>query len=208
MALQTEVPTSTSPSSAGTASAAATGSSDSSGSGFSLSASPPLILAFLAVGVFGIAMVVFCVWRRMAIGRRHWEAPESRSPGEPPKLWDVWSPPQDSGITAEWHNIQPLAATTWNDRPSQPVPPNDMAPRYDGLLAEAVAHLRRRYRPRRDRDVGSDAKAIRAEQLGRLQIAVTIAMPCPDLNDSRTEPDEQPLDYAIGLYEIPWKTTH
>ncbi|KAJ7038025.1 hypothetical protein C8F04DRAFT_1091120 [Mycena alexandri] len=107
MALQTEAPTSTSPSSTGTASAAASDSSDTGGGGFSLSASPPLILAFLAVGVFGIAMVVFCAWRRLAAGRRNWVAPpDSRSIGETPKLWDVWSPPQDSGITAEWHNIQ------------------------------------------------------------------------------------------------------
>ncbi|KAJ7185401.1 hypothetical protein C8R46DRAFT_378490 [Mycena filopes] len=214
MALQTEVPTSTTSSSTtGTAVPSPT-PTDTDGGGFSLSASPPLILAFLAVGVFGIAMVVFCGWRRIAANRnRTWVTTrDSVSVAPPtPKLWDVWSPPQDGGVAAEWHNIQPLSATTWDDRPPLPVPAHNTPPAYEGLFAEAVAHLRRRYRPRRSPDVemGGKAKATSPAQLPvRLQIAVAIAMPVPDFNDSRTEPDEQPLDYTIGVYEVPWKTTH
>jgi len=158
-------------------------------------------------------MVVFFGWRRITAGRTAWVVPHDIvSVGEPPKLWDVWSPrerPQEA-VTAEWHNIQPLAATVWDSTPL-PVPPNNNTPRHHSLAAEALAHLRRRYRSRREDDVALEAKLSHPDPFVRLQIAVTIAMPCPDFASysSRTEPDdEQPLEYSIGLYEMPWKKTH
>ncbi|KAJ7255854.1 hypothetical protein B0H12DRAFT_525306 [Mycena haematopus] len=197
MALQTEVhTTSSSSSSAQSASPVPTTTgSDPTDTGFSLSASPPLIIAFLAVGLFAISMVVFFGWRRMNAGRTTWAVTADNALiGETPKLWDVWSPRErpPKALTAEWRHIQPLAATV--------------------LAAAALAHLRRRYRrPTSQAGVILDEKLNRDELLVRLQIAVTIDMPCPDIvrDSSRTEPDDgSPLEYSIGLYEIPWKKTH
>lgn len=73
-----------------------------------LSASPPLILAFLAVGIFGIAMIVFFGWKRIRGDRRTWPPPDVLVPkpgfGELPKLWDLPSVIQQADM-AEWHDI-------------------------------------------------------------------------------------------------------
>jgi hypothetical protein len=104
---------------------------------------------------------------------------------------------------------QPLAATAWDDTPLH-VPANSPPPRPDSLAAAAFAHLRRRYRRRRSQQaVEMDPKSSNAEPLVRLQIAVTIAMPSPDCPSSSSWTDnEQPLEYSIGLYEMPWKKAH
>ncbi|KAJ7778585.1 hypothetical protein DFH07DRAFT_950601 [Mycena maculata] len=214
MALQTEVHSSTStPSSTGSAPDPSNTDSDSSDQGFSLSGSPPLIIAFLAVGFFGAAMIAFFGWRRAVFMRTRWEDPtDPPRPefGETPKLWDIWCPrerAQDSD-TREWRDIQPLAATVWDNTPS-PVLLNNGTAQSDTILAAAFAHLRRRYRRhnRSDDDIALDTKL--GPPLVRLQVAVTIAMPCPDVAgmSSGGEPDEEPWDYSIGLYEIPWKNT-
>lgn len=96
---------------------------------------------------------------------------------------------------------QPLAATVWDDTPL-PVAMNDV-PRHDTLLAAAFAHLRRSYRPRRQPD--PEAKLPQsAPSPVRLQVAVAIAMPCPDF--ATLDPNAS-FDYAIGLYETKWKKT-
>lgn len=102
---------------------------------------------------------------------------------------------------------QPLAATVWDDLPlADSEPANDDTPQYDTLLATAFAHLRRRYQNRRsDESIAMEAKlAGNTRSPVRLQIAVTIAMPSQDF--PRTESDE-PLEYSIGLYNMPWKKT-
>ncbi|KAJ6588615.1 hypothetical protein B0H19DRAFT_1057763 [Mycena capillaripes] len=208
MAFQTEPH----PSSTAASAPSNTPTDDNSDPGFSLSASPPLILAFLAVGMFAISMVVFFGWRRMTAGRRVWVAPEVGSVAATPKLWDVWSPRErDDAIAVTWCNIQPLAATVWDDTPPIHVPATNDTHRNHSLAAAALAHLRRRYRRRPPQeDIAIEAKLPTAASLVRLQIAVTIAMPTPDSpsNPSWTESDEEPLDYSIGLYEMPWKKTH
>ncbi|KAJ6495450.1 hypothetical protein C8R45DRAFT_987388 [Mycena sanguinolenta] len=187
--------------------------SGSDGTGFSLTASPPLIIAFLAVGLFAISMVVFFGWRRMTAGHTPWVVPADNALiREKPKLWDVWSP-HDQPMNAprwEWCNIQPLAAAVWDHTP-RPTPPNNAPPPHHSLAAAALAHLRRRYRRRASpNNPVIDAKLKCDESLVRLQIAVTIAMPCPDIvrDCSRTEPDDEPLEYCIGVHEMPWKKTH
>ncbi|KAJ7148704.1 hypothetical protein C8R43DRAFT_1008482 [Mycena crocata] len=197
MAFQTEVSSTLSPSSTDSPS-----DSNNSGSntqpGFSLSASPPLILAFLAVGMFGIAMIVFFGWRRISNGRNSWTDPSEVVPvifGETPKLWEVWSPQKRTREedTAKWRDIQPLAATVWDDIPSVPVD-SDRNPRHDSLLAQAIAHLRRTYRRRRpDAGIAMEAKFGQAPPLGRLQIAIAIVMPS-------AEPD-LPLDYLFVYFD-------
>ncbi|KAJ7472170.1 hypothetical protein FB451DRAFT_315283 [Mycena latifolia] len=213
MALQTEVHSST-PTSSSTGSAPdptnTNSDSDSTEPSFSFSSSPPLILAFLGVGMLGIAMIVFFGWRRLTAGRARWIEPAEAalaSFGEPPKLWDVWSPHEQQWTdTAEWQKIQPLAATVWD---YTPLPVNNHGvPRHETLTAAAFAHLRRRYRNRRRSDESFVMDAKLARPSVRLQIAVTIAMPFPDFSSSsQTEPDEQPFDYSIGLYDMPWTET-
>lgn len=68
---------------------------------FSPGASPPLILAFLAIGLFTISMVAVFGWRRVRLGRgaalhpfRNDETEFGewrRGFGEKPKLWDLWT---------------------------------------------------------------------------------------------------------------------
>ncbi|KAJ7640714.1 hypothetical protein DFH06DRAFT_620405 [Mycena polygramma] len=216
MALQTKTESqSSTPTTSSSTSAppTTTTDSDSSDSGFSLSASPPLILAFLAVGMFAISMVVFFGWRRMTAGRRVWTTPSVVvSVGEIPKLWDVWSP-GERPVAAEWHSIQPLAATVWDATSLHAPAVRDTSRNHSTFAAAAVAHLRQRYRRRRPQeDVAMEAKMPSAASPVRLQLAVTIAMPSPESAGSsqRTEPDEErPLDYySIGLYEIPWNKAH
>ncbi|KAJ7102806.1 hypothetical protein C8R44DRAFT_808571 [Mycena epipterygia] len=102
MALQTEVHSST-PTPSSTASAPDPSTSSAGG----LTASPPLILAFIAVGLFAVAMIAFFGWSRMTVGRRHWVDPDAVRPGfgETPKLWDVWTP-LGQPDAAEWKHIQ------------------------------------------------------------------------------------------------------
>ncbi|KAF8205415.1 hypothetical protein K438DRAFT_1964479 [Mycena galopus ATCC 62051] len=210
MAFQTQDHTTQSPSGTASASAATATDNDSPDGAFSITASPPLILAFLAVGMFIISMAVFFGWRRMSAGRT-WVPPgETVFVGREPKLWDVWSPREQSQnpVTPKWCNIQPLGATVWDHTP--PAPPND-PPQHHSLAAEALAHLRRRYRRRRSRDDAlpdPEIKVDHAAPLVRLQIAVTIAMPCLDSPRAELDDDDRRLEYSIGLYEMPWKKTH
>ncbi|KAJ7512867.1 hypothetical protein B0H11DRAFT_10712 [Mycena galericulata] len=218
MALQTLHSTPT-PSSTGSAPDPSNSNSEATPPGnFTLSGSPPLILAFLGVGAFVVAMIVFFGWRRMTMGRidRHGVPPNSRPRpgfGETPKLWDVWSPREQSrgADTGEWKHLQPLAATVWDETPLPVVLDNNDNPHNDPLSVAVLAHLRRRYRrPGPEENIPMDAKlAQESRPLIRLQIAVTIAMPSPDSASasSRTEPDEQLPDYSLGLYEAPWKKT-
>ncbi|KAJ7104421.1 hypothetical protein B0H15DRAFT_942408 [Mycena belliarum] len=171
-----------------------------------LSGSPPLIIAFLAVGIFVISMVVFLGWRRVSYGRRRWVDPTDvdiaqASIGAPPKLWDVRGYRANTG---EWHEIQPLAATVWDHTPRPtPVSADTDGFRHDGtLLAAALAYLRRSYRRQPDGSTpGGGKNAEDVQPAVRLQIAVTIAMPCPDSRES----DNQSLEYSIGLYELAWE---
>jgi hypothetical protein len=106
---------------------------------------------------------------------------------------------------------QPLAATVWDEYPP-PAPANNGPPRHHSLVAAALAHLRWRYRRRGSQDGTALEEKLNHDPLVWLQVAVTIAMPCPDYvgDSSRTEldDDEQLLEYSIGLYEMPWEKTH
>ena len=83
---------------------------------FSPSSSPPLILAFLAIGLFSAAMV-FVFWRRMQVNRGPWRLatamPLNNIEGslyfnlpivstDAPKLWDL----SNGGIFARGHQCQ------------------------------------------------------------------------------------------------------
>ncbi|KAJ7065058.1 hypothetical protein C8F01DRAFT_1250057 [Mycena amicta] len=153
--------------------------------GFSLSASPPLILAFLAVGIFGIAMAGFFLRKRWA--DRHMvpvtgQLPmEYTPPLQPPKLWDVSCPGQ--AADSEWMSIQPLSATIWDA--TRPTSPRNAVLRHEpvSLSTQVVTHLHRREAPA---DKSGPCSIV------RLQVAVTIAMPEPDYVEAQTDP--QPFE--------------
>ncbi|KAG6852536.1 hypothetical protein C0991_011081 [Blastosporella zonata] len=77
------------------------GGSDSNDSAaFSPGTSPPLILAFLAIGLFALSMVVMCGWRRIRYARvvlrgeampeTEWTTEErNKALGPRPVLWDL-----------------------------------------------------------------------------------------------------------------------
>jgi hypothetical protein len=91
-------------------------SGDSISDLFSWSGSPPLIVAFLTIGLFVLAVIGVCGWR--CISPSHGvvrqpdttnRRPTSISLGKRPILWDVWA---DAGVgknspvgAARWENI-------------------------------------------------------------------------------------------------------
>lgn len=91
--------TSTPASGSSTATTDPDGGGDSTSDLFSPSGSPPLIVAFFAVGSFIVVMIGLFGWRRLSRSRGLDIQPVTRldrrdktvSLGERPMLWDVWS---------------------------------------------------------------------------------------------------------------------
>lgn len=101
MALQTE--TSTSPSSTATSS-----NGDDDVGFFNSTSSPPLILAFLSIGLVAAAIIAAMGWRRTYL--RHGSRgmitrrPARSAPvevAESPKLWDLWTDAGKSGMSED-----------------------------------------------------------------------------------------------------------
>ncbi|PPQ92272.1 hypothetical protein CVT25_008580 [Psilocybe cyanescens] len=98
---------------------------------FSPAGSPPLILAFLAIGLFAAAMIVVFGWRRVQFGRA-WTLggiptidhpiPLPKILPNKPKLWDIWcggdaswtenvgSRKSGRNKRLHWENITPFTA--------------------------------------------------------------------------------------------------
>lgn len=87
---------------------------------FTLNGSPPLVAAFLGIGLFTVAMTVVFAWRRIGRGRLLVQPvrPAARTAkkaivlGEKPALWDLWTrrkekeDDEEGGVTIEkWENI-------------------------------------------------------------------------------------------------------
>lgn len=82
---------------------------------FSSAGSPPLIVAFLAIGLFVVAMVCVFAWRRYSRSRGLGDQPiipirrrKSFTLGEKPMLWDVWANPKVP-------EKSPIGATRWEN---------------------------------------------------------------------------------------------
>lgn len=96
-------------------SAAAASTTTSANSGiFTANSSPPLIVAFLAIGLFMAATIAVFGWRRMYLSRGMAIAHHGRvTPGgrgdrfgEKPKLWDLWTrDPVSSNEEMKWNGI-------------------------------------------------------------------------------------------------------
>lgn len=230
-------PTSTSTTTGTSATATSTGASgngDNSDQNLSVTGSPPLIVAFLAVGLFLAAMLTIFGWRRMVfgrgfimqpvgrMGRAGWEF--ERQPeyfGEEPKLWDLWSHPSaDSKGPLNWEQMMPISA---NIKRSEEIPSNEAGSRATDIhahygipsqLRSIGRHIHRHAKPAGDRNAD-----VRSTESQTLQVAVAIAMPSihthehnsknegpsnsPDIQ-SHEPNDADPLQYSLGLVEMPW----
>lgn len=198
-----------------TTSAAATSSSSNGNEGLSITGSPPLIVAFLAVGLFMAAMLTIFGWRRMVFGRfllqptvvDGFYAPRmAESYGEKPELWDLWTEPS-VGINEQltWERIMPFSASIKQSE-------EDTHLRNPSQLQSIQQQIRRHTRSAKATDDGST-------QSRTLQVAVAIAMPSPhtlereSTNEGPTSADTHThehndarptLDYSLGLMEMPW----
>ncbi|KAG6898892.1 hypothetical protein C0993_003123 [Termitomyces sp. T159_Od127] len=172
--------------------------------GFAPSASPPLILAFLAIGLFALSMIGVFGWRRVQSARlrglrgemhRHeWTAEErssARTPmlGPRPKLYDLWTIgakyvdksneqfANDSDATAEhetWDTIMPVSAVVTQSCPTK----------NDGTLSQASESAPAAPFYRWTRRIEAEKGVFRGKVKGNnvndereIQVAVAIAMP-------------------------------
>src|SRR6267154_3698765 len=81
---------------------------------FNMNTSPPLVVAFLAIGLFTVSMAALFGWRRMGRGQLlvHRVRPLPRPGkkpivlGEKPALWDLWTRREEGAtIDTKWENI-------------------------------------------------------------------------------------------------------
>jgi len=166
--------------------------------------SPPVILAFFAIGVFVFSVVVVFGWKRVHEARVQRSGFEVQGRGqnvtEVPKLWDLW---RDQLLQKEqdvrWDNIKPVAATIVCEDEKSP-------------LASKSVDIRwwQAYRP--PRPVGVDIKADpTSPPLASLQVAIAIMMPFQQSGNRQIPKPDDPqtgsggrLDYTIGLYSCVW----
>ncbi|PCH35114.1 hypothetical protein WOLCODRAFT_155785 [Wolfiporia cocos MD-104 SS10] len=190
---------------------------------------PPLILVFLASGLFVGAVLSVLALRRIYptinFTSRRLHAPEPAQEKERPKLWDVYIdpdslPPPDGekggggGWSVDkWADILPLAVRylpppSWPPAPPPVVlPPQPSRPRFS-------------YFQRADRPHSAAPASIAVAMTenphtpsppGKLQIAVTIAMPSRErscFTKEKAGPSMSPfpgetVEYCIGLTELP-----
>ncbi|KAH0826592.1 hypothetical protein J3R83DRAFT_4950 [Lanmaoa asiatica] len=107
---------------------------------FSSNGSPPLIVAFLAIGLFVVAMIGVFGWRRLMRSRGLVNQPiipnrrrKSISLGKKPMLWDMWAdtnvPEKSPTEVTRWENITPMAVISSFSIPSvQPPPVEPLSP--------------------------------------------------------------------------------
>jgi len=165
---------------------------------FSPAGSPPLILAFLSIGLFAAAMIVVFGWRRIQFGRSSWTVGGTPGNGEGamarillnrPKLWDLWNKEDVSWSQVagnekgghdpklQWANIMPLTATTVTKVITEGVKPlgppslrrDLLHPRLQLFRAWPERWRRRKHRERR--------KPLDESPPSTLQVGVAILMP-------------------------------
>ncbi|KAK0480524.1 hypothetical protein IW261DRAFT_1124931 [Armillaria novae-zelandiae] len=185
---------------------------------FSPGSSPPLILAFLAIGLFAAAMIAVFGWRRIQFGStagpRAGVDERLRHLGERPKLWDLWTGKGQSASDT-WEGIMPISAIVhYSVSDTKPVHSKSNV---------SFLPLQQLLRSRRDGDSFSlhadddDDESTSAD----VQVAVAIAMPSPPSirrfsmapsTSSGKEPEDVVgenalVEYSLGLFaaRIPWR---
>jgi len=184
---------------------------DNSGSGgsvFSMNGSPPLIVAFLAIGLFTVSMSAIFAWRRMRQGRTRAANGAMTTAPRPPKkqvnladkpvLREVFTTTVEGSLLGDlqWNQLMPFAATLHYSVPP-PLPPasgNDPTVSQETPFWSRVArfikdHIGLSRSPTPDAPADSDSsdekekpsiEALYEVAEGTwVDIAVTIAMPSP-----------------------------
>ncbi|KAG6828768.1 hypothetical protein H0H87_000871 [Tephrocybe sp. NHM501043] len=181
------------------------GSQDSNGNptGFSAGASPPLILAFLAIGLFGLSMVGMFGWRRIQFARlalrngsqeSEWAHDErfvrkNKAFGPRPVLWDLRTIDEkvqyDDERETTKHLDQMEEHKTWDTiMPVAVIVTSHSRPENEETVASLPDTRHLYWWPRRtataptdDKEKGSPCDDINDNDGKRLQVAVAIAMP-------------------------------
>ncbi|EGO03852.1 hypothetical protein SERLA73DRAFT_175533 [Serpula lacrymans var. lacrymans S7.3] len=219
MASTSQASSSSSPSSSPTPS-----SSDTDGNNFQLFASngsPPLIIAFLAIGLFTVALIAVFGWRRVNGGRglvvRQVRPARRRKEvvlGDKPELWELWTRRavkgelDDSGL--DWDNVMPISATLHYSLSSNSIEPKDTNDhseprrRYNFATLQRYLHTTRVQEPSQEEREESPPKPTMSDPW--MQVAVSIAMPSmptqrPSSSESELEADF--VECCIGTTEIP-----
>ncbi|KAF9225867.1 hypothetical protein BS17DRAFT_879142 [Gyrodon lividus] len=201
---------------------------------FSLSGSPPLIVALLAIGLFTVAMLTVFVRRRISQTHGLVIQPliinhirrKSIVLGAKPVLWDMWARSagsSDSGETG-WDNIMPFAAVLTS--PVQPIVPPHIRPIHSNghspscALRDLMSAVRGFYSPVLPPPpaVPDEEEAVKLPSLDEslweegssLQISVVIAMPArrvvrSEMSERDTRLEEAELrEFCIGTKEVSW----
>ncbi|KAF9043500.1 hypothetical protein BDZ89DRAFT_234857 [Hymenopellis radicata] len=186
---------------------------------FSAASSPPLVLAFLSIGLFGAGMIGVFGWRRLQLGMVGGRGTDIGPPSkERPKLWDLWSDKaiysRDSN-TMNWRNMMPVSAMTINDNVPLSLSPSSSSrgpPTFREWVSQCLSHFR-------DGLVGHTRDGSRAEQGKgqeenmRLQLIVAIALPSESrwrqkrsstLSSCSAAEKSDAVEYALGIRHLPW----
>ncbi|KAK0449730.1 uncharacterized protein EV420DRAFT_1646723 [Desarmillaria tabescens] len=159
---------------------------------FSPGSSPPLILAFLAIGLFAAAMIAVFGWRRIqfgtAVGSRADVDERLRHLGKRPKLWDLWTGKRASTSDA-WETIMPISAIVHY--------PISDTKRDHSKSSVAFLPLHQFLRSRRDGDSSSlndddDDDDNDVSGPVDVQVAVAVAMPSPPIKRLSIAPSSSP----------------
>ncbi|KAG7448760.1 uncharacterized protein BT62DRAFT_1074300 [Guyanagaster necrorhizus] len=191
---------------------------DSNPSFFTPGSSPPLILAFLAIGLFAAAMIAVFGWRRIQFSStadpRADVDERLRHLGQRPKLWDLWTRKRETSSDAQaWEAIMPISAA---------ISDSDTKPQADHRHSKGgnVSFLPL-LRSRPDHGDSSSLKDVGDSESADVQVAVAVAMPSPPSTKrlsvapsttSGKEPEKIVdetvlLEYSLGLCStrIPWR---
>ncbi|RDB28001.1 hypothetical protein Hypma_002195 [Hypsizygus marmoreus] len=196
---------------------------------FSPGASPPLILAFLAIGLFAVSMIAIFAWRRIQYARgvgvqEPWAFEGDRwsvDLSDTPKLWDMWTDRtmrqtqrHNADNDASWENITPVAVMAISEKDYVAASDAEAVPR---ITSFPMQYRRWTPRPRptalRPTEKADDTQPLPdSNDARRLQVAVAIAMPSqtrrspPRNRESGAGSDDgdDRLEYCLGLYHCAW----
>jgi len=204
-------------------------SSTSTDSTLTPGSSPPLIVAFLAIGLFMAAMIAIFGWRRMTYGRgiivrvgSPGVDPQKATAyfGEKPRLWDLETQRTVENNGRLWQYMLPLSASIKRPLGEAISPPDSTSAQVAGTtttripphLEDIGRHFRRPTRVRKSADP-------EVAEGHTLQIAMAIAMPSsrkreregthegPEHTSNHTHElfdGDNRMEYSLGLMDIPW----
>ncbi|KAJ7598953.1 hypothetical protein C8J56DRAFT_178197 [Mycena floridula] len=168
-------------------------------------ASPPLILAFLCIGLFVMVMTGVFFWRRIRGWSAQSEALAAVLPrmAEEPRLTELWTVVEDpNGTDLQWAQIMPFSAV--NLSPETPSSSTTKSPMFSGFSAyrRPLQDLKQLWLARKATSISEPPSA------SYVQVGVLIGMPNAKRRprDSISKDDSDDSDdtfhYALGLSRI------